>query len=171
MNCCKPLSRINGRLLIFLVIVALPFCWFGWQLASEAVNGGIHRQGDVTLVDLKTLGHFNFDRERSTIDDVPPRFRALDGQRVVLEGFMYSDDRAGRASDFQLVYNVNKCCFDGPPRVQERVFVHSETPQVIDISRYVQMTGTLHVKVHRNEVGSIDSVYTLELENVKYRVM
>ena len=52
-----------------------------------------------------------------------------------------------------------------------RVYVHSEVPRTIDISRYTQMTGTLHVKVQRNEVGTITSVYTLDLDNVKYRMM
>ena len=69
MNCpCNVLGRVNGRLMIFLLIVSLPFGWFAaWQLASEAVSGGIHRQGDVTLVDLMTLGKFNLDHE--TLDD------------------------------------------------------------------------------------------------------
>jgi hypothetical protein len=172
MNCpCNILSRMNGRLIALLLVVSLPFGWFAWQMASEAVNGGIHRQGDVTLVDLKSLGNFNFDPSRSTFNDVPARYRALDGQRVVLEGFMWSRNGARQARDVEFVYNIENCCFKGPPRVQERVYAHSPVPLRIDSYTYAQLTGVLHVKLDRDELGNVTSVYTLDVENLKYRTM
>src|SRR6059058_2076282 len=79
-------------------------------------------------VDLKALGNFPFDQNNGSINDIPPAFRALEGKKVLLDGFMYSPRNAGdKGHEFQLVYNVTKCCFSGPPQVQERVYgyVHS----------------------------------------------
>ena len=43
-----------------------------------------------TLVDLKSLGWFELDQNTGTLRDVPRKYVALDGQKVRLEGFMWS---------------------------------------------------------------------------------
>src|ERR1700733_1693738 len=118
----KTLSqRINVRLIVFLAIVAAPFV--GFLYAFVNYNGGIQHTRDGLLVDLKALGNFEFDQNDGTIANVPPKYRELDGKKVVLEGFMYSRLSSVGTGNFEFVYNVQKCCFNGPPQVQERVFV------------------------------------------------
>src|SRR5437868_616797 len=107
-----PLSqRVNVKLLVFLAIVTLPFVWFFYLFVSSVWSGGISRHGDYTEVDLKSLGYFPLDQQNGTLDDVPGPFRKLDGQRVVLKGMMFAGQSAGaKLTDFQLVYNIQKCC-------------------------------------------------------------
>src|SRR2546423_8602727 len=158
-------SKLNLRLFLFLAVVAAPFIWGAYVGAQYLLNGGVTDLGDRKKVDLKSLGFFNFDAHNGSINEVPAQFRKLDGQRVELEGFMYDPSRAVRVNNFQFVYNVSKCCFNGPPLVQERVFAHTAPGKSIPFtSAYVQLIGTLHVKVEKNEVGDVSSVYTMDVE-------
>ena len=160
-------SAINLRLVVFIVLVSSPFVWCAYAGMKYAFNGGIEDHGAYKKVDLKALGKFNFDQSNGTISEVPERFRNLDGQRVTLEGFMYSPDRAQRVSDFQFVYNIQVCCFGGPPRVQERVFVFCPPGRMLMMDdRYMKMTGILHVQVKKVD-GIITSVYTLDLQDAR----
>jgi hypothetical protein len=164
-------SRVNWRLVIMLSIVAVPFLWMGYMLVNQFVTGGVSRHGDYYAVDLKALGNFAFDDSAGTVAEVPERYRKLDGKKVELEGFMYSPQSAGeRGTEFQFVYNVTKCCFSGPPLVQERVYGHvkdgSDVP-LYDMYTFARVTGTLHVRVIRDEAGSVHSVYDLDVDKAE----
>ncbi|HEX4795422.1 MAG TPA: hypothetical protein VH370_16620 [Humisphaera sp.] len=118
------------------------------------------------MVDIKALGNFNFDAANGTIDDVPGIFRHLDGQRVMLDGFMWSPMAASQLSDFQFVYNVHPR-WPGPPLVQERVFAdvpHGKKLPYVD--RYRRMYGTLHVNVRRED-GVVTSVFRLDVDRAE----
>lgn len=156
-------SRINPRLFLFIAVISTPFIWATYAGARLLLNGGIEDMGSYKKVDLKALGYFNFSDINGTINDVPARYRNLDGQKVALEGFMFSQKSALRLHDFEFVYNRQICCFKGPPLVQERVFVHSSIalPYVDSECRVV---GTLHVRLEKNEVGTITSVYTMDVD-------
>jgi hypothetical protein len=154
-----------------LAIVAVPFLWMGYMLVNQFVTGGVSRHGDYYAVDLKALGNFAFDDSAGTVAEVPERYRKLDGKKVELEGFMYSPQSAGeRGTEFQFVYNVTKCCFSGPPLVQERVYGHvkdgSDVP-IYDMNTFARVTGTLHVRVIRDEAGSVHSVYDLDVDKAE----
>ncbi len=158
-------SKINVRLFLFLAVVSAPFIWGAYVGAQYLLNGGVTDLGGMKKVDLKALGFFNFDPHNGTVNDVPPQFRKLDGQRVGLEGFMYDRTNSVRVKHFEFVYNVTKCCFNGPPLVQERVFANCAPGKSLPFtSNYVELVGTLHVNVQKNEVGDITSVYTLDVE-------
>ena len=106
--------------------------------ARGLYNKGIEWHGDYADVDLKAMGNFPFSPAAGTRDDVPARWRALDGKRVQLEGFMWSPVSAGtRGTEFQFVYNINICCIGGPPQVQERVFGYAD--REVPIFRYRQL--------------------------------
>ena len=157
---------VTPRLAIFLALVCLPFVWFGYIFLNETLTGGIHHRAKFAEVDLKRLGHFNFDETNGTLSDVPARFRDLDGQRVRLEGFMsVRNTSADHVSDFEFVYNRTTCCILGPPRVQERVFVNAPNGDVPYCDEMVGIEGILHVNVVK-EAGTVKSVYTLDLERV-----
>jgi len=161
-------SGINLRLVAFIVVVSSPFVWCAYAGVRYAFNGGIKDHGSYKEVDLKALGHFNFDQFAGGINDVPAIYRNLDGQRVMLEGFMFSTTRANSVSEFEFVYNIQKCCFSGPPQVQERVFVSCSPGKMIRLnSAYMRVVGTLHVQVKKEKEGTIQSVYTMDLENAQ----
>lgn len=163
----KPLSqRINIRLIVFLSIVAFPFV--GILYAFVSYSGGIRHSSEGEIVDLKSLGYFTLDQQNGTIKDVPAKWRDLDGKKVVLEGFMFSPRSSMSATEFQFVYNIQRCCFGGPPLPQERVFVHVPNNRNIELlDGCVRIVGTLHVKIEKNKVdGSIVSVYTMDLDKV-----
>jgi hypothetical protein len=118
-------------------------------------------------VDLKALGNFAFNDQVGTIADVPVRFRALDGQRVILRGFMYgTEDLASGGRRFQLVYDTSTTRRRGPPLVQERVFATAgKDVPIFDMSTFAEVAGTLHVKVVRDpSSGRIVSVYCMEVD-------
>lgn len=158
---------VNFRIILFIAIVAAPFLWFGYLFVSQALNHGIEHHNGYDLVNLKALGHFQFDPSSGTIKDVPPQWRQLDGKRVMLKGFMWDGRGAGdRVQRFQFVWNIQKCCFNGPPLVQERVYAHVAKGKTIPfISDFCQVVGVLHVKVIKNNYGNIISVYTMEVDH------
>jgi len=160
-------SGLNVRVILFIALVSAPFVWMAYAGTRYLFNGGIEDKGEYKLVDLKALGNFNFDSANGTTQDVPVIFRKLDGQKVALDGFMFSQYSAAQLSDFQFVYNIQKCCFNGPPLVQERVFVHvPNNKRLLYVDRYLRMIGTLHVQV-KKEDGQITSVFTMEVERAE----
>ena len=160
----------NWRLLSFVGVCVLVFGYFGYAIIGESLSSGIHKSGNYNVVNLKALGQFVFDANTGADTDVPVVYRALDGKKVQLQGFMVvTNSAAAQVSDCQLVWNVQKCCFSGPPQVQERVFLHP--PRDHKVNRYgqdtfVTVTGTLYVKVIKDPVGGVTSVYDLVLDSV-----
>lgn len=165
----RPLSQgVNYRLVMFLAVVAIPFIALAYGYISHQINGGIVQEKDYAKVDLKSLGFFQFDAMRGTVQDIPAKWRALDGKRVQLEGFMYAGSSAGpRLTNFQLVYNIQKCCFSGPPLVQERVFAKTPAGRSLPyVNDMVRVTGILHVNVKRVD-GNVEAIYTLDIEHAQ----
>jgi hypothetical protein len=165
----------NWRLVVFLAAIAAPFLAIGYVFVSYEMTGGVTNHGDYASVDLKALGNFPFDQANGTINDIPERYRKLDGKRVVLDGYMWAPTSAGpRGTQFQFVYNVAKCCFGGPPQVQERVYGYippakRDEIQIYDSWTFVQLTGVLHVRVVRDGDGVIRSVYDMDVEKAEAR--
>ena len=162
--------RINIRMMAFGALMLLLLGWPIYTLVHDTLTQGISRHGDYVAVDLKAMGNFLMPDE-GTLNDVPAVYRALDGKRVELEGFMFSPREAGdRGTEFEFVYNVAKCCFGGPPRVQERVFAFAPPGRTVPIygsDTAARIVGILHVKVVHNEFGKIDSVYTMEIQHAE----
>jgi hypothetical protein len=157
------LRRITWRMLagwaIVLFMVGFPI----YTYVASAITGGISRRGDMTVVDLKAMSDFEMDQIRGTNDDVPARYRNLDGKRVMLAGEIWAPQSAsGRIGRFHLVYSINKCCFSGPPKVQHFVRCKVKDDGTVDYCRgLVNVTGTLHVAVEAAD-GRVQSVYRLE---------
>jgi|SRR5579862_2025801 len=158
-----PKSKsINVRLIVFLIVATAPV--FVALYAFISYHGGITHGNGFDMVDLKAMGNFPFDQTNGNTDDIPAKWRALDGKRVQLEGFMWDPQVAsGDHVKFQFVYNVAKCCFNGPPQVQERVYAVVPSGAVPDMN-FGRITGVLHVKVVRDKSGAIQSVYTMDVE-------
>jgi len=164
-----PAARgINLRVAVFSVLALALVGTPVFIVLRATLNHGIQSNGQVDVVDLKALGYFGIDASYGTIEDVPSYYRALDGHTVVLEGFMFTYESAAKTSNFQLVYNIAKCCFGGPPLAQERVFCHVPGGAVELTGAMVRVTGVMHVEI-KKEAGKLSSVYTLDVEKVEER--
>src|SRR5205085_12481001 len=125
--------------------------------------------GGYLEVDIKALGNFQFDASIGALSDVPQRWRELDGKRVILTGEIYAPTEASdKIHQFQLVYSIAKCCFGGPPKVQERVFAF--VPKDMDVpnltNQFARVTGRLRLNVQKDG-GQVGSLYTLEVDRVE----
>ena len=167
-----PVHRpgVNVRLLVFLLVVSAPFLLIIGSAVRHSVTGGVTDRGGYKEVDLKSLGNFPFSTVDGRLEDVPQRFRELDGQKVLLRGFMYAPENAGsRGRKFQFVYNVANCCFNGPPQVQERVFGYAKDDvELFNESVFAEVTGKLHVRLVKDaSTGQITSLYDMDVETAK----
>ena len=170
----RPLSeRVNVRMLVFAGVILFLLGWPVYTFLSETLTHGIHNRGSYLDVDLKAMGQFDFDRDGGTLKDVPPQYQALDGKRVVLEGEIYDPTEAGAITSWQLVYSIQKCCFGGPPRVQERVFCTAPAGKTFHGGDgYNKVSGILHVtlkhtKMPDGSVGPVEEVYHLDVDSVE----
>jgi hypothetical protein len=165
-------GRVNFRILLFATAILLMLGWPVWSYVSESWTGGVHDRGAYKEVNLKALGFFQLDPTRPSINDVPMRYRRLDGQKVLLRGLVQPHLQAGRRiSEFTLVYSPVSCCVGaGQPLVQERVFATAATGQKwlpYPGDGYYDVLGTLHVNMKFNEIdGSVMEVYQLDCERM-----
>ena len=159
---------LNPRLVVVVGIFALLIGFPVYSLVKAELNHGVERVAGGYHVNLKALGDYSFNEDDGTIANVPPRFRELDGKKVTLEGFVAPTNSASdRVQVFPFVYNVQKCCFGGPPKVQERVFAISRHVAVPNTGEEVSLTGTLHVSVVKDpETSKVISVYTMDVDHV-----
>jgi hypothetical protein len=166
----RPLSeRVNFRLLTIVVIFSLLVGIPVYNFVKLQVSHGIERNGSRFDVDLKKMGFFDFDDHNGTIDNVPPDYRKLDGKEVALEGFIAPTSVSGdQINNFELVYNVAKCCYGGPPKVQERVFAHVPNGAIEYTSDEIRIIGTLHVVLNKDsDTGKITTVYTMDVKRAE----
>ena len=145
----RPLiARFNWRVAVFCSVVGLIFGSMMYLWADEFFSGGIHDRGGFKEVNLKAMSSFDMDQTNATPADIPVKFRALEGQKVLMIGEMYAPQEAGegKLSYFVLVYSKTKCCFNGPPLAQH--FVDANVMQGAAVYYYdtpVKVWGKLHV--------------------------
>jgi len=156
-------------MIFFILVVLLLVGYPVYVFLESALTGGIRDRGGYKEVDLKAMSLFHFDQQNGTLDDVPQKWRDLDGQKVKVVGEMWDPYSAGnQVVGFQLVYSIAKCCFSGPPQIQH--FVQARVVPGKSVGYYsgpVEVMGTLHVKVTRDELGKITGVYHLDVESAR----
>lgn len=162
-------NRVNYRLIILAGVVFLfvgaPF--FIW--ARDALSGGIIRHGDYADVNLKAMSSFDMDQMNGSPEDIPAKFRGLEGTRVHLVGEMWAPNEAGDGTlkYFQLVYSKTKCCFSGPPLAQHFVDSNVVPGRAVyyDSQDMMSVWGTLHIKFRRDpDSNVIKSVYEVDVD-------
>jgi hypothetical protein len=168
-----PLSqRINWRILVFVGVIVAPIVLvFVWWLRID-LSGGIINQGDYKEVDLKAMSTFDMDQMNAKLTDIPEKWRALEGQKIMAIGEMWAPHSAsssGRLDYFQLVYSKTKCCFSGPPLAQH--FVDGNVAKGAHVYYYdvpVKVWGTNHVYIRKDpQTGVIKSVYHFDVDKVE----
>jgi hypothetical protein len=162
------LERINLRLIVFAAVVLTIIGYPAYVFIKAEVTGGVEDAGGgYKLVDLKAMSLFDFDQSHGQLEDIPKRWRELDGQKVILCGEIAPGSSAGPlVNQFSLCYSVAKCCFQGPPQVQHFVNSRPIKGAVPWYSGLVKVKGTLHIDVKQGE-GKIDSIYQMDVESVE----
>lgn len=161
-------SAINPRIIVFVLVIVGIFGTLGYWWWSVAGTHGITQRGDAYQVDLKSMSTFPFDQRHGTLDDVPPRYRELDGKKVILIGEMWAPNASSpRLDKFELVYSIAKCCFSGPPQIQHFVQSSATNGPIPFYSGLVRVTGTLKVDVTKDPDGKITGVYHVAVDSVE----
>jgi len=73
-------QRFNWRIMIFVAAVALPIMLLFFWWLNEFISGGIHDYGAYKEIDLKAMSSFDMDQTNATIEDIPSKWRALEGK-------------------------------------------------------------------------------------------
>lgn len=164
--------RITPQMIVFGLLVFGIVGGLVYTYLDSAISGGIKDIGNgFKQVDLKAMSTFSLDQVNGTIDDVPKKWRELDGQNVVMYGEIWEPLAAGdgRMASFDLCYSVAKCCFSGPPQVQHFVKARVKPDRAAyHYPNQVKVTGVLHVNVTRDAEGSkVAQVYSMDVEAVE----
>jgi hypothetical protein len=166
-------KKISPQMLIIGLLLTLPLSWMVYTFTTLTLSSGVEHihdaaLGDFKQVDLKAMGNFPFDDRVDDEKMVPEVYRSLDGQKVKLVGQMYADMSAEPTVDrFQLVYSIQNCCFNGPPKVQERIFATAPPNKKVPIyDGLAEVYGTLHVRAIR-QGGKVVSLYDLEVQDLR----
>jgi hypothetical protein len=166
--------RINLRMILFVAVAVGIVAYPVYVFLDNYLTGGIKNVGNgYKEVDIKAMSMFAFDPGTSSIDDIPKKWRDLDGQKVILYGEQWNAFNAGAGNPgvrgFELCYSIAKCCFGGPPKIQH--FVHCTTLPKHTVDYFggamVKAVGTLHVHVERDPgSGFITGIYFMDVESV-----
>jgi hypothetical protein len=166
--------RFNTRILAFVLIFGLLLGLPLYVFIDTALSGGVKKRGDgVFEVNLQAMSNFVFDQTNGTLDDVPPKWRELDGKRIITEGEIAPGTLQSRGLDqeFELVFSVAKCCFSGPPQIQH--FVQVDVPQKNlesvkwDGASRVRLEGVLKVNITRDPTtNAITGVYHITADKL-----
>lgn len=160
--------RINFRMIVFAAVVLGLLGYPAYIYLNSVLSGGIERSGNYLKVDLKAMGDYPFPTD-GTLTDVPAKWQGLNGKQVMLMGEVWAPNEAGdHMTKFELVYSIAKCCFGGPPKVQERVFAHVPASMRVPNLTYsfANVYGKLHVDVVKDH-GVVTSVYNLAVSKIE----
>lgn len=170
-----PVERQTNWSMILRVgivsVLVLGLVGYAMKVTYESViKGGVINKGDYYEVELKAMSNFDMDPKLGSVADVQPRFRQLDGKKVLLTGQIAPTGfSAGPEVDrFQICYSVATCCIGGAPKPQH--FVACSVPNGKKVRNYdsssnVKVYGTLHIKVIKDG-GEISSIFQMDVERV-----
>lgn len=161
-------ERINLRIIVFVVAIGAIVGFPVYLFVDSVVTGGVKDRGDYKEVDLKAMSDFPFDQTRGTLEDVPERWRRLDGERILVTGEIWvRNSTSSQLNNFEVVYSISSCCFSGPPQIQHFVEANVLNGSVPYYRGLVKVLGTLRVDVQRDETGRVSRVYRMEVEHVE----
>jgi len=94
---------------------------------------------------------------------VPETALAMDGHRVLLQGYMYPGKQQHGIVQFLLVRDQGDCCFGGNPKITDRVLVQLSDPRGIEFSpRLTKIAGRFVVRPAGNTGIDGGVLYHLE---------
>ena len=134
------------------------------------------KSGDYLAVGFDKLGAFPIQTRWEMTDpvrikgtqimknEVPPSIKALDGEKVAVQGFMMPVKlENGLVKEFFLMKNQASCCYGIPMQANEMLTVHMTGAAVkCTMDQPLTVCGKLHVSETHNENGSLNSIYRLD---------
>jgi hypothetical protein len=128
----------------------------------------VYRRLRYPLLDMKTAGEFAFDGEKGVLSDIPERLRRMDGQRVMVEGYIIPLDQAQRITEFALVPNLSLSDWSPPlPSLQQTLVCRTSQGKWIDYApERVRVEGVFHVSVTKDEDGMILYLFSITSASV-----
>jgi hypothetical protein len=98
---------------------------------------------------------------------MPESVKKLDGQKVLMTGFMLPIDEVENIKQFLLVQSLWSCCFGQPPDINGIVRVVYKGKKKLDYQyEPIKVIGTFHVKATVEDGYCVD-IYQLETESVE----
>lgn len=168
MPCLPPVLLLAAQLLMAPVLGAVEILdWDdlmpeGYQLDKTEVLG----DGDYSEVnDFSPEGQRLMDLLQQALNQAPP-VEALNGQQVVLAGFMVPLQRKGtRVTEFFLVPYYGSCIHTPPPPANQMVRVLMEEGSRFNrLFTTVRVEGRLQLDYTEHRLGT--SAYTLQAEDI-----
>jgi hypothetical protein len=124
---------------------------------------------DPIEVNLKDMSLFDFDQNNGTLNDIPRRFRELDGKRVTFACEMWDPKTKADATlaSFWAVYSLNDWSFRGARHAQDFwQCTPADGVQIRLLKTAAIVTGTLHVRILKAN-GFIQSIYQVDVGDAR----
>jgi hypothetical protein len=100
-------------------------------------------------------------------DPFPAKIRAMNGQKVTIDGYMFPIDfEKGKVRSFLLSRGMFGCCYGDSPQITEVIKVVRTDGKVMPFEAMARVTGTLEVGEEFDGEGYVDSVYRIKAEAV-----
>jgi hypothetical protein len=138
------------------------------MLEAEARLKKLLQEGKIKGVDkLLTFEDISSWPYEDGLKGMPDPVRKLDGQKVMMTGFMLPIDEVENISKFLLVQSLWSCCFGQPPDVNGLVRVEMQGGKRVEYQYDpIRIIGTLVIKANYDDDYCID-IYTLKADSVE----
>ena len=84
-------ERVNLRMLVFIAVIGFLVGYPIYILIDAQMSGGVKNAANgYKLVDLKAMSSFELDQTNGTINDIPSKWRDLEGQKVINHNGLFS---------------------------------------------------------------------------------
>jgi hypothetical protein len=106
-------------------------------------------------------------KDKGARDPFPKEIRALNGKKVIMDGFMFPIDfEKGKVRSFILSNGMFGCCFGDAPSITETIKVYRSDGKLMPYQSMARVTGILEVGEEFDGDGYVDSVYRIKAEDV-----
>ncbi len=116
---------------------------------KEFAREGAEKALRVTFDDIDLLKVLNMEPVPTNVmDSLPDWLKGLDGQRIILRGWMYPAGRQDGISSFMFVRDNGICCFSREPKVYDKlgVVMRKGTTTHYIQGRPFDVVGTLSIE-------------------------
>ncbi len=106
-------------------------------------------------------------KDKGARDPFPAEIRALNGKRVIVDGYMFPVDfEKGKVRSFLLSRAMFGCCYGDSPKITEIIKVMRADGKTMPYQAMASVTGILEVGEEFDSEGYIDSVYRIKADDV-----
>lgn len=106
-------------------------------------------------------------KDKGARDPFPKEIKALNGKKIVMDGFMFPIDfEKGKVKSFLLSNGMFGCCFGDAPQITETIKVYRSDGKLMPYQSMARVTGILEVGEEFDADGYVDSVYRIKAEDV-----